>query len=243
MSERRMAVGQWVVVLAVGVIVVAIILALKLIPRLDAGQKVLNGAQPAFTTPRLAADAAGIDLISRNVDMANPIVQPVGGGAAEIPALVAYAAKRLHTTPAGALAIMKRKFPHTTALLAAVPLTSVSAELPGLMRFLETTLEVSPAQLQSTLARNFPALAQAIANLPAVTAGWNAIPGINGLTRFDGTRVGSVPQLRTYFKDDLIPAVRAQQSNFDSLDGTSTVNWVSRVSSRSCCRRSPTRRS
>jgi hypothetical protein len=226
MSERRIAVGQWVVVLAVGVIVVAIILALKLIPRLDAGQKVLNGAKPAFTTQRLAADVAGIDLISKNVDMANPIVQPAGGGAAEVPALVAYAAKRLHTTSPGALAIMKRDFPHTTALLGAVPLSSVSAELPSLLVFLETTLKVSPSQLRAALSKNFPALAKAITNLPPVTTGWNAIPRIGDLTRFDGTPVRSVPQLRSYFKLDLIPAVRHQQANFQSLDGTSSVNWI-----------------
>ena len=38
---KRLGVVQWVVVLAVGVIVVAIVLGLKLIPRLNDGQKVL----------------------------------------------------------------------------------------------------------------------------------------------------------------------------------------------------------
>jgi hypothetical protein len=226
MSQRRVGVVQWVVVLAVGVIVVAIIVALKLIPRFDDGQKVLNGARPAFTSERLQADEAGIDLISKNVDMANPIVQASGGGASEVPTLVAYAAKRLHLSPARTLTLLQRDFPHTTALLEAVPLSSVSAELPPLMTFLEKTLKLSQPQLLAELKAKVPALTQAITNLPAVTAGWNAIPGISGLTRFDGAPVHSVPQLRDYFQDDLIPAVRGQQRHFQSLDGTSSINWI-----------------
>ena len=62
---------QWVVVLGVGALVIAVILSLQLIPRLSAGQKVLNGAKPAFTDQRLQADVAGINIISRNVDMAD----------------------------------------------------------------------------------------------------------------------------------------------------------------------------
>lgn len=224
--SNRIAVGQWVVVLAVGVIVVAIILGLDLIPRLDNGQKVLGGARPAFQTERLRADVAGINLISSNVNMANPIATPVGGGASEIPALVDYAAKELHVTPTQALTTIDKDFPHTAALLGALPLSSVSVELPRLMAFLATTLKLTPAQLDSALKANFPALAQAITNLPPVTSGWNNIPGIRGLTRFDGAPVRSVPQLRTYFQKDLIPAVAAQQKNFQSLDGTSAVNWI-----------------
>jgi uncharacterized membrane protein YidH (DUF202 family) len=81
-------------------------------------------------------------------------------------------------------------------------------------------------QLGTALQTNFPALAQAITNLPKVTAGWERIPGIGGLTRFDGSPVSSVPQLRTYFSADLIPVLEHQRGNFDSLDGTSSVDWI-----------------
>jgi hypothetical protein len=225
-GESRSAVLQWVIVLGVGVLVLAVILGLNLISRLDDGQKVLNAARPAFPTQRLDADVAGINIISQDVDMADPLVTPQGGAAAEIPAVVAYVAKTEHVSDAQALALMKQDFPHTTALLEAVPLTSVTAELPGLVNFLAKVLKLTPAQVLSALKANFPALAQAIANLPAVTAGWESIPGIGGLTRFDGSAVTSVPELRDYFKDDLIPAVGAQQGNFESLDGTSSVNWI-----------------
>jgi hypothetical protein len=228
-GENRAGLLQWVVVLGVGVLVVTLILGLNLIPRLNAGQKVLNQARPAFQTQSLKADVAGIDFISTNVNMANPIVQASGGGASEIPALVAYAAKQLHTTPANALAAIQKNFPHTAALLGALPLANVSAELPKLVAFLATALKLTPAQVEAALATNFPALTQAITNLPAVTSDWNNVPGMKGMTDFNGKPVTTVPQLRDYFKNQLIPAVGAQQKNFQSLDGTSAVNWIAPV--------------
>ena len=47
-----LAVAQWVVVLVVGVLIVTLILAFNLIPRLSAGQKVMNAARPAFAAQR-----------------------------------------------------------------------------------------------------------------------------------------------------------------------------------------------
>ena len=225
-GENRSGVLQWVIVLGVGALVVTVVHALNLIPRLNGGQKLLNAAKPAFASQRLQADLAGINIISHDVDLADPIVTPQGGGAAEIPAVVAYVAKKENISAAQALALMQKTFPHTTALLGAVPLSSVTAELPKLVAFLSTTLKLTPAQLLAALNTNFPALAQAINNLPTVTNGWEQIPGLDGLTRFDGTPVRSVPQLRDYFKDDLIPAVASQQKNFQSLDGTSSVSWI-----------------
>jgi hypothetical protein len=226
---NRSGLLQWVVVLGVGVLVVTVVLGLNLIPRLSAGQKVLDQAKPAFQTQSLKADVAGIDIISANVNMANPIVQPSGGGAGEVPALVDYTATQLHTTPAKALAAVQKDFPHTAALLGALPLSSVTAELPKLVSFLSTTLKLTPAQVLTALQSNFPALAQAITNLPALTGGWNDIPGMNGMTNFNGQPIHTVPQLRDYFKNQLIPAVAAQQNNFQSLDGTSTLNWIAPV--------------
>lgn len=187
----RTGVLQWVVVLFVGVLVVALVLALNLIPRLGDGQKVLDGARPAFAPERVAADRAGIDVISKVVQLADPIVTPRGGGAAEVPALLAYVAKAQHISPAQALALLQKDYPHTTALLQAIPLSAVTRELPGLVAFLAKTLKMTPAQVNSALETNFPALSQSIANLPTVTNGWDRIPGIAGLTRFDGRRSGA----------------------------------------------------
>jgi hypothetical protein len=225
-SGSRSGVLQWVVVLVVGVFVVTLVLGLNLIPRLNDGQKVLNAARPAFASDRVAGTRAGIDIISRDVDTADPIMNPQGGAAAEVPKLVAFVSQKTGLSQAQVLAALQKNFPHTTALLQTIPLSSVTAELPGLLTFLEKTLHVSQAQLIAALHTSFPALAQAITNLPTVTTGWDNIQGIDGLTRFDGTPVQSVPQLRTYFSSDLIPVIESQQSNFKSLDGTSSVDWI-----------------
>jgi len=225
-SGSRSGVLQWIVVLVVGVLVVAVVLGLNLIPRLNDGQKVLDTARPAFATQRLTGARAGIDIISKNADTADPIMNPQGGAAAEVPKLIAFVSQKTGLSQAAVVAALQQNFPHTTALLQTIPLSSVTTELPGLLAFLEKALHVSQAQLLTALKTNFPALTQAITNLPTVTSGWDHIQNIDGLTRFDGTPVLSVPQLRTYFSSDLIPVLETQQSNFNSLDGTSAVNWV-----------------
>lgn len=225
-QANRVAVRQWSVVLTVGVLVVALVVGLKLIPRLNAGQKVLDGARPAFTGPRVAADRAGIDIVSHVVDMADPIVGHKGGAAAEVPAVVGYVAKRRHVSRAQAVAAMRAEFPHTTALLTALPLSSVTKELPGLEAFLAKTLALTPAKLEAALEANFPALARTITNLPTVTRGWSHVQGIGAMTRFSGPGVESVPEVRDYFSDDLVAAVQGEQAHFRRLDGTSRINWI-----------------
>ena len=225
-GDSRSAILQWVVVLVVGVLVVTLVLGLGLISRLDDGQKVLNAARPAFTPARVAGDRAGINIISADVNLADPIVTAQGGAAAEVPKLVAFVAAKTGLSQAAVLAALQKSFPHTTALLEAIPLSSVTSELPGLLAFLEKTLKLTQTQLLAALTTSFPAITQAITHLPTVTGGWEHIQGIDGLTRFNGTPVQSVPELRTYFSSDLIPVLETQQTNFASLDGTSSLNWI-----------------
>ncbi|MDQ6777447.1 MAG: hypothetical protein M3071_14805 [Actinomycetota bacterium] len=225
-NTSRGPVLQWVVVLVVGIVVVTLVLGLNLITRLSAGQDVINAAKPAFTTQSLNTDVAGIDIISKIVNMANPIVTPAGGGAREVGAIVSYLAAADHISRARALKALRKQFPHTTALLRAVPLSAVTRELPGLEKFLEKTLKVTPAELVAALKANFPAILQSIAYLPKVTHGWYNVPYLasDGLTDFNRQPVRTVPQLRDYFSH-LIAAVGGQKSNFDSLSST-TVNWI-----------------
>ncbi len=225
-SGSRSGVLQWVVVLVVGVVVVTLVLGLSLIPRLSDGQKVLDAARPAFASERLTGARAGIDIISKDVDMADPIVTEQGGAAAEVPKLVAFVSQKTGLSQAEVVAALQKNFPHTTALLLTLPLSSVTAELPGLFVFLEKTLGVSEADLLAAMKTNFPALTQAITNLPTVTNGWNNVANIEGATRFDGTPIKTVPDVRTYFSSDLIPVLETQQANYNSLDGTSTVDWI-----------------
>jgi hypothetical protein len=217
---------QWVVVLVVGIVVVTLVLGLNLITRLSDGQDVLNAAKPAFTNTSLDTDLAGIDIISKDVDMANPIVTPAGGGAKEVGAIVDFVAATNHISAPRALKALQKEFPNTAALLQAIPLSAVTAELPHLEAFLEKTLKVTPVQLVAALKANLPAIYQTIAYLPHVTNGWYDVPRLakDGLTNFDGVPVRTVPELRDYFRS-LIGVVAGQKPDFDSLDST-TVNWI-----------------
>jgi hypothetical protein len=224
-SASRAGLLQWVVVLVVGVVVVTLVLVLDLIPRLNDGQKVLDSARPAFAADRVSGSRAGIDFISTNVDMADPLITP-DGAAAEVPKLIAFVSQKTGLSQPAVVAALQKDFPHTTALLQALPLSAVTAEIPALLTFLEKSLHLSQAQLLAAMKTNFPGITQAVVNLPTLTGGWNDIKNIDGLTRFDGTPVKTVPELRTYFSSDLIPILEQQRGNFDSLDGSTSVDWI-----------------
>jgi len=180
----------WSVVVAVGGLVLAFVFGARLYPSLDGGQKVLDDAHPAFTDERVAGDRAGITIVSQVVDLADPIVTRQGGAAAEVPKLLAFVSQKTGLSQAQVLQALQQNFPHTTALLQAVPLEDVTRELPRLVAFLSDKLGLSEAQVQAALAQSFPRLAQSIAALPAVTGGWSDVPGTAHLTRFDGSRCG-----------------------------------------------------
>lgn len=211
----------WAVVTLVGVAIVAIVLGMGLLDRLGSGADVIDNAKPAFTNERVTGARAGIDAISIAVDTADPIVTDKGGAAAEVPKLVAFVSQQTGLSEGDVLAALQQNFPHTTALLQAAPLSSVSAELPKLVTLLSTVLKITPEQVGAALQQNFPRLAQAVGALPAVTAGWDATPGIDGLTRFDGTPVADVKGIRDYFGADVIPTVERNRENFQQLD-----DWV-----------------
>ena len=217
---RHVTTLAWGVVVLVGVLVLAIVFGLRLYPRLSGGQELLDDARPAFAAERVAGDRVGIGMVSSIVDLADPIATRKGGAAAEVPKLVAFVSSKTGLSQAEVLAALQKGFPHTTALLQAIPLEDVSAELPGLVAFLSKTLGLSKAEVAAALADNFPRLNQSIVALPTVTSGWQNVPGTEGLTRFDGTPVRSVPHVRDYFAGDVIPVLERQQKNFTRLEAT-----------------------
>jgi len=216
---------SWLVVALVGVFVVAVVAGITLIPRLNAANRLLDHGKPVFTSTRVAGDKAGVDFISRAVNTLNPIMTPKGGAASEVPALVAYVSKQTGLSQAKVMAALAKNFPHTTGLLEAIPLSAVNSEIPGLIAFLARTLHASPAQVTAGL-KTFPALYQSISELPHVVNGWNDIPGTAHLTTFGGTPVHTVPQLRDYFGNDVIPVLTGQRSHFQALDGTDGVAFI-----------------
>jgi hypothetical protein len=223
-SESRSGLLQWVVVLVVGIVVVTLVLGLGLIPRLNDGQKVLDSARPAFAPERVAGARAGIDFISTNVDMADPLVTPQGA-ASEVPKLIAFVSQKTGLSQAQVVSALKKTFPHTTALLLAIPLSAVTAEQPALLAFLEKSLHVSQAELLAALKTSFPALAQAIVNLPTVTAGWDRVQKISG-TNFGGAPMQSMPDVSNYFSLDVIPVLEKQRGHYDELVSTSTIDFI-----------------
>lgn len=78
-TTRHSAVLSWFVVALVGALVLILVFGLQLFPRLDAGQQVLNQADPIFAPNRAAADPAGINMVSKVVNLADPIMLPSGG--------------------------------------------------------------------------------------------------------------------------------------------------------------------
>ena len=223
---RDGAARAWLAVALVGAVVVALVLALQLIPRLGGGQDVLDDARPAFTDERVAGDRAGITIVSQIVDLADPIATDEGTAAEEVPKLVRLVAGETGLSQAQVLAALEREAPRTTALLRAIPLSDVTAELPALLGVLAGALGTSEQEVLATLQARFPRLAQSVDALPDVTQGWNAIPGIEPLTRFDGEPVRTVPQMRDYFSADLIPVLERQRANFQDLDSRGGVGFI-----------------
>jgi hypothetical protein len=220
------AMWAWLVVALVGVFVVAVVAGLSLYPRLTAAQRVINHGVPVFDQTRVAGDRAGITIISHAADTLTPIVTPQGGAAAEVPQLVAFVSKQTGLSQPAVLAALTKNFPHTTALLEAIPLSSVTSEIPGLVTFLATSLHMTPAQVLGALKANFPDLYQSITQLPYVTSGWYNVPGTANLTTFNGTPVHTVPQVRTYFSADVIPVLEDQRTHFDALAGDGGVSFL-----------------
>ncbi|HTN23585.1 MAG TPA: hypothetical protein VL120_06325 [Solirubrobacteraceae bacterium] len=221
------AARAWLVVALVGAVVVVLVIALQLIPRLTGAQKLIDDADPALTDARVAGDRVGIDFISKLVDTADPLVTAQGGGAGEVGGLIGVVSRKTGLSSAQILAVLKQEAPHTTALLQALPLSDVTAERPGLITFLAKTLKLSENDTQGALKQSFPRLWQTLLAAPPVTDGWNDIPGLNGMTRFDGTTpVKSVPEVRDYFSKDLVAAVEANRADFQKVADKGGVGYI-----------------
>jgi hypothetical protein len=217
---RELAAAAWCVVIAVGAAVVVVVLALSLFPRLDGGQNLLDQARPAFSPARVQGDQAAITMVSHVVDFAAPVVTPKGGAASEVPALVAFVSSKTGLPQPKVLKALTTQFPHATALLEAIPLSSVTSELPGLINFVAKTLKTTPAAVVTTIKGTWPGLYQSISNLPYVTNGWYSVPGTAHLTMFNGTSVHTMPQVRTYLATDVVPYLATEKGDFRTVDTT-----------------------
>jgi hypothetical protein len=220
----------WLAVAVVGLVVVVLVLGLGLPSRLGAGQDVIDAAKPALTKERVAGDRAGVQFISRYVDLVDPLVTPRGGAGRELAPLVRLISRRTKHSRKTVAADLRREAPRTEALLRALPLDAAAGEVAALTGYLATVLNMSEESLAAEFERSFPKLAQTLTALPSVTTGWNDIPGIAGLTRFDATTpVTSVPQLRDYLGEDLVAAAEDNAADVRTVAGHGGIGSIPRL--------------
>lgn len=218
----------WMGVVAIGVVIVAAVIGLQLVPRLGDGQKLVDAAHPAFTDAGMSGLTGGTSLVSQYVDLVDPLMTRKGDGAREVGTLIAMISAKTGVSAARARAFLRRTAPHTEALLRALPLSGVAQERRKLADYLATTLSITPDDLQTQLAQSFPRLYQTLSELPSVTTGWKDIPGIDGMTRFDGTTaVQSMPELRDDLRDDLVATAAEQKDHFQSVAGWGGIGYIS----------------
>ncbi len=217
----------WLAVALVGFVVVVLVLVLSLIPRLGAGQQLIDSAEPAFSDERVAGTRAGMNLLSQYVDLADPLLTARGGAHEEVRSLVRLIRRKLGLTNAQARRILRREAPHTEALARALPLEGVADEIPRLTSYLATTLAVSEDDLAATLEQSFPRIAQMLSTLPSVTDAWNDVPGIDGLTRLSRDKpVQTVPGLRKYLRDDVVALIAERKEDFQSLSARGGIGYI-----------------
>jgi hypothetical protein len=216
----------WMGVVVVGVVVVALVLGLQLIPRLSAGQELIDTAKPAMTDAAVKGEVGGTQLISQYVDLADPLMTRKGRSREELGRLVTMIKRKTGVSAERARAVLRRAAPHTEALLRAVPFSGIADERRRLTSYLSRRLNVAPEDLQDELARSFPRIYQMLSELPSVTSGWYDVPGVEGLTRFDGKRVKTMPELRDYLRDDLVAAVDQEHDHFDALAGSGGIGYI-----------------
>jgi hypothetical protein len=221
------AARAWFGVALAGLVVIALVIALMLIPRLGAGQQLLDAAGPAFTDARVDGTKAGVGMLSQYVDVVDPLLTRRGGGAEEVAQLVGYLQRKLGLSQEQVRKILRREAPHTEALLRALPLDGVAAEVPRLTTYLATIMGLPEEDLAAILERDFPRFSQALTALSNTAEGWYDVPGIDGLTRLRGGKpVRSLPGLRKYLRDDVVALMVAQHDNVQDLAGKGGIGYI-----------------
>lgn len=215
----------WAGVTLVGVIVIILVVSWQLFARLGAAQSMVDDLSPAFTVDRVIGARGGIEMVSAATDTGDAMMHP-DGAAAEVPKLIDFIAQHTGKSRDDAQQLLRNGFPAINGFLTSLPLPEVSAELPKLVHYLSTVLQITPDQTDDMLQKDYPKIWQVYVNLPKLTAGWDAIPGTESLTRFDGSPVHTMPQLRTYLSKEVIAPVERQQANFRPLGVRGGVGFL-----------------
>jgi hypothetical protein len=215
MGHRKLPLA-WAGVTALGVIVVILVVSWQLFARLGAAQSLIDDLNPAFTVDRVNGDRGGIEMVSAATNVGDAMMHP-DGAAAEVPRLVDAIAEQTGRSREDVQAMLRKDYPYINGFLTSLPLPDVSADLPKLVHYLGTVLFLTPDQVDQMLQTDYPKIYQVYINLPKLTAGWDAIPGTEKLTRFNGTPVRTMPQMRDYLSQEVVGPVERQQGNFRPL--------------------------
>lgn len=217
----------WVGVALAGLVIVALVLGLALFPRLGAGQRVIDAAAPAFTDARVDGTKAGMNTVSQYVDVVDPLLTRRGAGLKDAEALITLTRRKLGVTSEQVRKILRREAPHFEALTRALPLAAIPDELTPLTQYLATILGTTEEEVGALLERDFPRISQALTSLRNTADAWQDVPGIDGLTRLGGTKpVRTVPGLRKYYRDDVVPLLERDREEFGSLAGSGGVGYI-----------------
>jgi hypothetical protein len=216
----------WMGVVALGVVVIALVIGLQLIPRLSAGQELIDTAAPALSGAAIKGEVGGTQLLSQYVDLADPLMTRKGRSREELGRLVSMIKQKTGISASRARALLRHAAPHTEALLRAVPFSGVANERRRLTAYLSRTLNIAAEDLQNEFATSFPRIYELLSDLPSITSGWYDVPGVEGLTRFDGTPVKTMPQLRDYLRDDVVASADAEHGRFQALAGSGGIGYI-----------------
>ena len=217
----------WLGVALAGLLLVALVFALTLLPRLGAGQRVLDAAEPAFTDARIDGTRAGVFTLSQYVDVVDPLLTRRGGASRQTERLIGYLRRKLGLSAEQVRKILRREAPHTEALTRALPLSAVAAEVPRLTTYLATILGMPEEEVAATLERDFPRFSQALTALATTAEAWHDVPGADGLTRLSrGKPVRTVPGLRKYLRDDVVPLMVAHKRDVQNVAGSGGIGYI-----------------
>jgi hypothetical protein len=214
-GHRKLPIA-WAGVTVLGVIVVILVVSWQLFPRLTAVQSMVDDLNPVFTVDRVKGDRGAIEIVSAATNLGDAAMYS-NGAATETTKLIDFIAERTGRSRDDVQSTLKNDYPHFNGFLNSLPLSDVGTEIPKLVHYLGTVLFMTREQVNHMLATDYPEIYQVTVNLPKMTAGWSAIPGTEGLTRFDGEPVRAMPQLQDYLSQEVVAPVERQQANFRSL--------------------------
>ncbi len=214
----------WAGVTVLGVIVVILVVSWQLFPRLTSAQGMVDDLNPAFTVDRVNGTRGGIEVVKAATNTAANMMPDMAN--AELPRLYDFIAQRTGKTHAEGEALMRSVAPHMYGFMTSLPLTGVTDEIPKIVHYLGTVLYMTPDEVEHMLQTDYPLIHQVINAVPPLTDGWYSIPGTEKLTTFDGEPVRTMPQLATYFSDELVAPVERQADNFKPLGVRGGVGFL-----------------